>query len=282
MKNLILPAILFFSVTTTHAQDKILRKNGQKLTVKIIEVGSTDIRYKNLDDPDGPVYVLERDRISKIEFANGKVEKFMIDLKDPELYKDQKAQALKINFIAPLIGYSEFSYEKSVGVGKSYELSLGIIGLGKNSQLDWYNNGVQQTMKNQFGFFAGAGFKFNKLPDFIFGRSRQTHLMQGGYARPQIYLGNYSENMRVVKNNIPAVEKINTTFGAIMIEFGKQWVFGETLLIDCYWGLGYGFDNKYNNNGYDDVAVNHYSMSRFGRSPGLGLSGGLRVGLLLK
>jgi hypothetical protein len=131
MKNLILPAILFFAVITTHAQDKILRKNGQKLTVKIIEVGSTDIRYKNLDDPDGPVYVLERDRISKIEFANGKVEKFMIDLKDPELYKDQKAKALKINFIAPLIGYSEFSYEKSVGVGKSYELSSVSLGLEK-------------------------------------------------------------------------------------------------------------------------------------------------------
>ncbi|MDB5211531.1 MAG: hypothetical protein JWQ30_2358, partial [Sediminibacterium sp.] len=274
MKNFILPAILFFAVITAHAQDKILRKNGQKLTVKVIEVGSTDIKYKTLDDPDGPVYVLERDRISKIEFANGKVEKFMIDLKDPELYKDQRAKALKINFMAPLIGYSEFSYEKNVGVGKSYELSFGIIGLGKSSQIDWYYNGAQETKKNQFGFFAGGGFKFNKLPDFIFGRQRQTHLMQGGYAKPLVYLGNYSENMRISKNNIMSVEKRNISFGAIEIEFGQQWVMGNALLIDFYWGLGYAFDNKDNGLGAYDIAVHHYSVSRIGTSPGLAVSGG--------
>jgi len=277
MKTFILTTILALTIISTYAQDKIFRKNGQKLIVKIIEVGSTDIKYKPIDDPNGPVYVLERDRITKIEYENGRVEKFMTDLKDPEMYKDQLTKAFKINFMAPLLGYSEFSYEKSIGVGKSYELSLGIIGLGKSTQLNWYNNGVQQeTHKNQFGLYAGAGYKFNKLPDFLFGRTRFSHIMQGSYAKPQFYFGNYSENIIAYKSGGQSVEKANTTFSAIEIEFGKQWVFGDKLLIDSFWGLGYGFDNK------NDGSAYNYGVARLGNSPGVALSFGLRLGLLVK
>jgi len=277
MKNFMLTAILGLTIISTYAQDKIFRKNGQKLTVKIIEVGSSDIKYRPIDDPNGPIYVLERERIAKIEFENGRVEKFMTDLKDPEMYKDQLTQAIKINFMGPMLGYSEFTYEKSLGVGKSYELSLGIIGLGKSSRLTWYNNGLQQeTHTNQFGLFAGAGYKFNKLPDFLFGRTHFTHIMQGSYAKPQFYLGTYSENGIAYKGNTQAVERTNTVFSAIEIEFGKQWVFGENILIDSFWGLGYGFDNK------DDSAVFNYGVARLGKNPGISVTFGLRVGLLIK
>ena len=81
--------------TSIRAQDKIYRKNGQIVKAKVIEIGSTDIKYKVYGEDDGPVYVLEKDRIKKIEYENGKTEKFIIDLKDPEQYIQNETNPVK-------------------------------------------------------------------------------------------------------------------------------------------------------------------------------------------
>ncbi|HRH51454.1 MAG TPA: hypothetical protein PLP23_22065 [Panacibacter sp.] len=287
MKYLIvIAAALFFSVTL-FAQDQIIKRNGQVVKAKVIEVGTSEIKYKLPDNIDGPLYAIDKNTVTKIIYENGHVDNFTTDIKDTANYTGQLTKAIKINFLAPLLGYSEFSFEKSTGVGKSYELSLGIIGLGK-SQLLTYNSGTLAPInKNQFGFFASAGYKFNKWPDFLFGRTRFTHIMQGAYAKPIIYLGNYSENREVYKPNDDAfIEKKNITFGALQIEFGKQWVFGEKFLIDIYWGLGYGADNKNKSDGYayysDATSAYNYANARLGKSPGLSSTFGLKAGLLIK
>lgn len=276
--------ILLFS-NIVFSQDQIIKRNGQVIKAKVIEVGTSEIKYKLPDNIDGPLYAIDKNQISKIIYENGHIDNFTTDIKDTGNYTGQLRKAIKVDFLAPLLGYSQFSFEKSTGVGKSYELSLGIIGLGK-SQLLTYNYGTLAPInKNQFGFFASAGYKFNKWPDFLFGRTRFTHIMQGAYAKPIIYLGNYSENREVYKPNDDAfIEKKNITFGALQIEFGKQWVFGEKFLIDIYWGLGYGADNKKENDGYatySSTAYN-YANARLGMSPGLSSTFGLKAGLLIK
>jgi hypothetical protein len=288
-KLLILAAALLLSSVISFSQDKIYRKNGKIIEAKIIEISTDEIKYRELKNPDGPVYVLETDRISKIVYADGKTEKFTLNIKDPEKYGGQLTKAVKLDFLGPLIGYSQFSFEKSRGVGKGYELSLGIIGLGKSSSLDFYDSQFRDIKRNQFGFFAGAGYKFSKLPDFIlFGRTRFTHLMQGTYVKPIVYLGNYSENRIAWKaNNEYVVEKQNVTFGALQVEVGKQWVFGDKFLLDIYQGLGYGFDNKknrYDNSGFneDNIAAYNYANARLGRSPGLSYTFAIKLGLLIK
>lgn len=284
-KLLFLLAIGFLFVVSAQAQDKIYRKNGQVVKAKVLEIGSEEVKYRLPDSTETIVYVLEKDRISKIEFENGRVEKFTVNLKDPEQYADQRRQGLKISFIGPLLGVTQITYEKSQGVGKGYEVSLGIIGAGKNRVLEYYDSQFQETKRNQFGLSGGFGYKFSKLPDFLFGKTRFTHLMQGSYARPIVYVGNYSENMVVYKaNNQYVVERQNITFGALQIELGKQWVFGDRMLLDTYWGFGYGFDNKDNGDDYyyDDASSYNYINSRLGKSPGFSLTGGIKLGLLLK
>jgi len=269
-------------VTALKAQDKIYRKNGQVLKVKILEISSSEIKYRIFNEPDGPIYVLEKDRIKKIQYENGRVETPMLDIKDPEQYEDQLKKAIKVNFLSPLSGYLQFGYEKSTGVGKSYELTMAIIGAGKNQTLDFYSYPYPQTEKrNQFGIAVGAGYKFNKLPDFLFGRTRFTHIMQGAYAKPILYLGNYSENVLVNKVNQQVVERQNVTFGALQIELGKQWVFGDKFLLDLYWGFGIGADNKKEDYSYNEEAYN-YVIQRLGTSPGFALNGGLKIGFLIK
>lgn len=277
--------IFILTDSSLKAQDKIYRKNGQIIKAKVIEIGTGEIKYKIFNDENGPVYVLEKDRIRKIEYEDGRIEKFTINLKDPEQYSDQLRKAIKIDFLGPLLGYSQISFEKSTGVGKSYELSLGIIGAGKSQVLNYYDNTLGTTNKNQFGISAGVGYKFSKLPDFLFGRTRFTHLMQGGYARPILYLGNYSENRIAYKgNNQYVVERQNIFFGALQIELGKQWVFGNKFLIDTYWGLGYGFDNKKSDGYgyYDNTTAYNYINARLGTSPGFSTTFAIKLGLLIK
>ena len=281
---------ILFCCTASFSQDKIFKRNGQVTSAKVTEVGIAEIKYK-LPGSDGSViYVLDKNQVSKIVFEDGHSDKFVTDLKDTSNYTGQLRKAIKINFLSPLYGYTEFSFEKSTGIGKSYEVSFGIIGLGKNSQLDfaYYGNNIINTKRNQFGLFASAGYKFNKWPDFIFGKTRFTHLMQGAYVKPVFYLGNYKENVYSYKNNNEYVlGKQHVTFGALQIEFGKQWVFSEKFLIDGYWGLGYGADNKKENlsqyqNSNNSTSAFNYANSRLGNSPGFSFTFGLRAGMLIK
>jgi len=279
----LLASFLLFAVSL-QAQDKIYRKNGQVVKAKVLAIGTEEVRYRLPDSTETIVYVLEKDRINKIEFENGRVEKFTVNLKDPEQYADQRKQAIKINFLGPLFGFTQISYEKSLGVGKGYEVGFGIIGAGKNHQLGYYDNTLQYTKRNQFGFSGSFGYKFNKLPDFLFGKTRFTPLMQGGYVKPILYLGNYSENMLIYKNNQASVERQNITFGALQFEMGKQWVFSDRMLLDVYWGFGYGFDNKDQDGGYyyGNTDSYNYLNQRLGQCPGFSLTGGIKLGLLLK
>jgi hypothetical protein len=289
------PIFIFFLLSvfcsSLSAQDKIVKTNNTIIKCRIKEVGTEEIKYLLWDDLSGPIFAISRDQVKSIAFENGKKDfpsNASDPLKDPENYIGQRSRALKFDFIGPLLGYTQISYEKNTGVGKSYELSLGIIGLGKSSTIEYSYSGAgfQETKKNPFGLFVGAGYKLNKLPDFIFGRTRFTHLMQGAYAKPMVYLGTYNENQLVWKGgNQYVIDRPNVVFGALQVELGKQWVFGNAMLIDWYWGFGYGFDNKKVNSQFlydEDASAFNYANSRIGKSPSLSFSFGLRLGLLLK
>ena len=250
MKKLIFFLSLLFTFSIAgNSQDKIYRNNGKIIEAKVIEIGSSEIKYKEFNNQDGPVYVLETDRIKKIVYQNGKVETFEDNLKDPERYAGQRNKAIKLNFLSALYGYTEIGFEKSKGVGKSYEFSLGIIGAGKSLQLDYYYGQIGEVKRSPFGAFISGGYKFGKLPDFIlFGKSKASHLMQGTYVKPIAYIGHYKENQIVYKsNNTYEVGKQDVSFGALQLEIGRQWVLGDKLLLDFYEGIGYGFDNETTN-----------------------------------
>lgn len=289
MKKLICLVLLILGIQTlTQAQDKILKKNGSSIACKIIEIGTEEIKYVPSDNLTGPTYSIAKDKIKFVVFANGKKESYTTSWKDEEQYSDQLKQAIKVDFFAPLLGYSQISYEKNIGVGKAYEIGLGIIGLGSSAQLTYYHTQLQTITKKQLGAFISAGYKFNKLPEYLFGKTRLTHIMQGSYVKPVLYLGNYSENRIAFKGNSSyEVEKQNVTFAALQIELGKQWVFGDKFLLDAYWGIGYGTDNKQSSNDWDyststDLSAFNYANIRLGKSPGISFTFGIKVGLLIK
>jgi len=55
------------------AQDIIVTTDAQKIEAKILEVSKSEIKYKEIDNLEGPTFVLSTDEINSIIYANGKV-----------------------------------------------------------------------------------------------------------------------------------------------------------------------------------------------------------------
>ena len=114
--------------------------------------------------------------------------------------------------------------------------------------------------------------------------------MQGTYVKPILYFGHYKENLIEDKGNSTyEVGTQQVTFGALQIEFGKQWVFNDKVVLDYYFGLGYGIDDKKDdylsyNSGYyyENSTAFNYANARLGQSPSLSVSFGVKLGMLLK
>jgi len=80
-RNIIQRSFLFFftlcvSAASTFAQDVITLKNGNDLQALVQEIGETDIKYKKVDNPNGPNYTLKKSEILMIKYANGSKDVF--------------------------------------------------------------------------------------------------------------------------------------------------------------------------------------------------------------
>lgn len=64
---------LFFTIIGK-AQDTIVFKDKQKIIVIVKEVSLTEIQYKKLELPDGPMYIVSKNDIEKIIYKNGYIE----------------------------------------------------------------------------------------------------------------------------------------------------------------------------------------------------------------
>jgi hypothetical protein len=75
MRNSVILIFIFF-FQTLHAQDTLVRRNGQKIAVKILEVHSEEIRYKRSDSPDGPLYFSKPWELNCIIYAGSRKEDY--------------------------------------------------------------------------------------------------------------------------------------------------------------------------------------------------------------
>ena len=72
MKKIIFTAIttLFF-LTHCFSQDLIIKKSSDEIKAKIIEVGTSEIKYKNFDNSTGPTYSILKADVFMIKYENG-------------------------------------------------------------------------------------------------------------------------------------------------------------------------------------------------------------------
>lgn len=251
--------VIFMAQQFAFAQDIIYKKGGEKLEVKVKEIGLDEVKYARWEDQDGILYSIAKETILKIKFENGRTEQFINDFDNPEFYVDQKKRAIKMNFFSPIYGFTELAYEQNLAPGRSVEAKLGFIGLGMNNE-----------NRESKGLYGGVSYKFYNKPSHFVRGMRYAHILKGGYLRPEIAFGSYTEEDPDKIN----FERRTVTFGTFMLNLGKQWVYSDIFLLDLYFAAGYGFDN------IDDVAIHNYTNVI--TDPGFAFAMGFRIGLLIK
>lgn len=267
MKHLIFLILLSISITS-FAQDRIVKKNAEIINCKITEIAADEVKYYYSENPK-LIFGIDKALIDKLEFETGEVIKIEDNtFKNPEYYANQNKHALKINFLSPLSGSTEFIYEQNIKPGKSWEVALGFIGLGLDPQ-----------EINPRGVFGKYAYKFMRDPDFYMHRMQYAHILKGAYFAPEIalrYMSYDSWNYNYYNNNYNETTERKSKFGfAFLLKLGKQWVFDNSFLLDIYGGIGYGFGGDNND------ALNYGFLAGTSDTPIAGTAG-IRIGWTFK
>jgi len=77
MKNLLLLIVLIMSLSIkVDAQDTLRMKSGENFKVKVIEVGTTEVKYKKIDNLNGPIFTILKSDLLMIGYENGTIDNF--------------------------------------------------------------------------------------------------------------------------------------------------------------------------------------------------------------
>ncbi len=72
----ILLFLMLLSATSVFAQDVIVKKDGTTILSKVIEIGSTEVKYKKFSNQNGPTYTITKAEIQAINYENGEKDSF--------------------------------------------------------------------------------------------------------------------------------------------------------------------------------------------------------------
>ena len=76
MKKYLSVLIALMACAFASAQDTIMFRNGRVEAAKVMEVGLGKVKYKKINNPDGPLFLLDEAEVESIKFQNGDVESF--------------------------------------------------------------------------------------------------------------------------------------------------------------------------------------------------------------
>ncbi len=76
MKKILLALLLLASVKGLQAQDSIAMVNGIEIEAKVLEIGTSNIKYKKFSNLEGPLYTVSKEEVKEIVFQNGDVETY--------------------------------------------------------------------------------------------------------------------------------------------------------------------------------------------------------------
>lgn len=194
MKNLKLFFILLLFTKSVLSQDQLYKKDNTKLVVKIVEVGPEIIKYKPLDNLNGPVYLIAKKDVSLIIYEDGKHEVITsenlntnsqnpiasIFIKNKKnkldsLFLSKYKNSISINFLCFANSELAFIYQRE-NIKKNYSISIPFsIGITVPELTNmyntdfYYNNGTKysELTLNRKLFEIGIGYNYHlrlKIP----------------------------------------------------------------------------------------------------------------------
>ena len=76
MKYILLFILFICSSNIIIAQDTLSTRYGESILVKVIEVGTSEVKYKKLDNLNGPIFSMLKSDLLMIKYENGTKEDF--------------------------------------------------------------------------------------------------------------------------------------------------------------------------------------------------------------
>ena len=195
MKYILIFILFICSSNIIKAQDTLSMRSGENILVKVIEVGTTEVKYKKLDNLSGPIFSILKSDLLIVKYENGTKEDFSSIKKieennfsglDPSSlgkldaqrfytgYKTAATIALISNFAyIPIIPSLVFSIAATSKIPKDENLNYPSISLMQNEQ---YANSYRQEakkIKNRKiwrSFAAGSGIITAPILIFLLSR----------------------------------------------------------------------------------------------------------------
>ena len=88
-----------FSASVVQAQDKLYKKTGEVLETKVLEVGTSEVKYKLFNNQTGPTYALPRVDLVKIMYENGTTESFATNADGLSAADVKRAQNIQVEWL---------------------------------------------------------------------------------------------------------------------------------------------------------------------------------------
>lgn len=263
MKRIFFFSIFLGMILNLSAQDTLIIAPNQIILADILEIGIDEIKYKPFEDPESPIFVVDKAKVIKVITQEGKEYTFLDGFNDPALYEKQKKNALKFGLFSPLSTTLQFAYERNLKPGKSLEFTLGIIGIG-----------ADPNENNPAGAYFRAGYKFISTPDYYLKGMRYSHLLKGWYAKPEIIVTAFGRDHYYYNYYNESTTRETIIAGALVVNIGKQWVFSDAFLIDLFIGGGFGISSE------GDEFSNLYGFMGGYNSVPFAITGGFQIGFL--
>lgn len=240
MKSSLLLMILIFPALF-YAQDTLYTSQG-KIIGKVVKISDSEIEYRKSPSPDGPLYVIRKERVQEIRYADGTRDVFSAPFASQDSTARPTGRRNTIFFGVYGILYENITvgYERRIDQLLSLEFTAGLMNstmlerkpnlnstythMGGNYRLglkQFFRSNRYETQGNRA--VAASGF-------YLFGELSLAHVLLKGV------------ESRIYKNNTWVDYETDVRCFSSSVHFGMGYklVFEERISLSTHGGLGYG------------------------------------------
>jgi hypothetical protein len=104
MRHFFILSTFFLVIIKGFGQDTIYMKNGSVIAGKVLEVSETELKYKKAENPEGPLYSMNKFRVALVQYQNGYKEVFDDgNLFNHDIGRNANRNKTSVNIVVPNI-----------------------------------------------------------------------------------------------------------------------------------------------------------------------------------
>jgi hypothetical protein len=280
MKNFIFSLVCLCFTVGLAAQDRIIKLDRTEIVCKVVEVGTTEIKYYKADNLDGPVYAISKTEVYKIIFENGTEE--IIQPNAMSVVPDSKTRyykrAITTRPFSPLLGFICVGYQQALTPSRALIGEVGYIGAQ-----------IGDLRERSYGGYIRVGIRLKRTPEVVMPGMEWGYNLGGFYIQPELAFSSFSQNQtRYVYDpntgqGSTVTEKVQYNSGAFLITMGRQMIVGGICTFDLSGSVGYAKSSENNDSIYDfGLPRTYYSHNAGGNNFPIAWKFTLSMGVMLK